>query len=164
MSSEEIQYIATTDQLTSIANAIREVGTTTANLQWPTDFISEINNLEGTPSIDIDGQSLITSGTANSDINRGDKVTIYWSAAQAFFVKAPITRELPILRFNNYTTESFGYALKNMTAYNTYTNAVYKVIEWTSEIYSNLSESAVASVTAPKTAKKRSTKKATNKE
>ena len=42
-------YLTTTSELTSIANAIRTKGETTATLTYPTGFVSAINNIEINP-------------------------------------------------------------------------------------------------------------------
>ena len=39
-------YVTNTSELTSIANAIRTKGGTSASLEWPTGFISAISNME----------------------------------------------------------------------------------------------------------------------
>jgi hypothetical protein len=42
-------YLTTTSELTSIANAIRAKGETTASLIFPTGFVTAINNIEINP-------------------------------------------------------------------------------------------------------------------
>lgn len=42
-------YLTTTSELTSIANAIRAKGETTASLTYPIGFVSAINNIEINP-------------------------------------------------------------------------------------------------------------------
>lgn len=60
-------YKVTDTELTSVANAIRTKGGTQAQLEWPTGFVSAVNDISGggtvyTHSIYIDGGTYISKG------------------------------------------------------------------------------------------------------
>lgn len=59
-------YICTDTQLTSIANAIRTKGGTSAQLSFPTGFVSAINNIETEPN--LQAKTGITPTTASQTV------------------------------------------------------------------------------------------------
>lgn len=78
-----MDYLVTDTELTSVADAIRTKGGTSADLVFPADFVSAINNIQGGYSIDDIAQGVIPTG----DIVLSSATNI----SDYAFCRAPIT-------------------------------------------------------------------------
>lgn len=60
-------YLVTDTELTSVANAIRTKGGTSANLSFPTEFVSAINAISGGGGSTLGTKSITANGTYNAE-------------------------------------------------------------------------------------------------
>lgn len=130
--------LATTTELTNVADAIREANTDASEtLQWPDDFITAINGIVITPSIEVGDNTLIESGVAITNINKGDPVIIFGTSGSDYKFVSGVGRDLVYSYYYNgsviYST-GYGYALKNMPMGNTNIKVI-KTVGWAADLF-----------------------------
>ena len=121
-------YLVTDTELTSVANAIRTKGGTSASLSFPTGFVSAIADIPSgggggsSTSVEVsdfvgniyyvdaaDGEVKETSNTLSASVPSGSIVVLLWDGPKPPFDGATLTNLTLVYSINNGSRATYTY-------------------------------------------------------